>query len=261
MPSLHTIIFTGSFAVLVTSAPADLVIAQENNGTRQRLTVELVLPPKSEEPASLLSRLEGIAKNNLAQNLLVILVTALVTGLAVPRVKANMDLRYFREQKKHEAELARQAKLIDQQTEFLKKFINVLWRFHFAMVKATYARANNATEEEFKSIWDEYGKESWAILQECRRIISVSVYLVTDDRFKKLLDLYKTLVTKDVHLVYKVEGGQGMSHSEWRDFHHELFFYFSEELDNEIASLAREMGLRAGAPSGVPSTNSLKAEV
>ena len=39
---------------------------------------------------------------------------AFTLALAVPRIKAGMDLRYFREQKRHKDELSRQSKLIEQ---------------------------------------------------------------------------------------------------------------------------------------------------
>ena len=67
------------------------------------MRVELVLPTEAKKPEDLGSFLKGLPKDSLFQNVMVLLLGALVTGLAVPRIKAGMDLRYFKQQKVHES--------------------------------------------------------------------------------------------------------------------------------------------------------------
>ena len=142
-------------AILAASAFAQPVLAQRPagqfppaqitespTGDTRRLTVELVLPPGTGEPAGLFAWLRNLSHKQHVSNLVLVLVTAAVTGLAAPRVKAGMDLRYFQKQKKHESDLQRQAKLIEQQITFLIGYIDIVWKFQFSLVKVTYARAS-----------------------------------------------------------------------------------------------------------------------
>jgi uncharacterized membrane-anchored protein YhcB (DUF1043 family) len=57
----------------------------------------------------------------LAHPLVILAVTARLTGLLVPLVKATMDDRKLRNQKRFDAELSRQAKVIDSQAELLSE--------------------------------------------------------------------------------------------------------------------------------------------
>ena len=56
-----------------------------------------IIPPLSNPPADgFVGLLERAADSALVHSLIVVLATALITGLAVPRIKARMDMRYFR---------------------------------------------------------------------------------------------------------------------------------------------------------------------
>src|SRR3954454_16990329 len=93
-----------SLTVLLTVASANLGIAQSSapgSAAGQRPMEEPTSAPRSADPASLLDQLRDVAQSSFIQNVLIVLLTAVVIGLAVPRIKAGMDLRYFREQKRH----------------------------------------------------------------------------------------------------------------------------------------------------------------
>ena len=106
VPIARTMIRAGSLslAVLLTIAAANLGSAQNSlpgSAAGQRPMEEPTSAPRSADPASLLDQLRGVAQSSFLQNVLLILLTAAVIGLAVPRIKAGMDLQYFREQKRH----------------------------------------------------------------------------------------------------------------------------------------------------------------
>jgi len=105
-----------SLIVLLTIASANLAVAQNSlpGAAGQQPMEEPTSAPRSADPANLLDQLRGVAQSSLVQNALLILLTAALIGLAVPRLKAGMDRRYFREQKRHKNELSRQSKLIEQ---------------------------------------------------------------------------------------------------------------------------------------------------
>src|SRR4051812_4799343 len=130
-----------SLTALLTTASANLGIAQNSlpsSAAGQRPTVELTSAPRSADPASLLDQLRDVAQSSFSQNVLIVLLTAVVIGLAVPRIKAGMDLRYFREQKRHKDELSRQSKLLEQKVRLLNRYRDSLWQFHYVYAKATY---------------------------------------------------------------------------------------------------------------------------
>src|SRR4051794_1483576 len=119
--------------VLLTIASANLGIAQNSlpGAAGQRSTAEPASAPRFADPASLLDQLPSVAQSSFIQNVLLILLTAAVIGLAGPRIKAGMDLRYFREQERHKNELSRQSKLIEQKIGLLNKYRDSLWQFHY----------------------------------------------------------------------------------------------------------------------------------
>lgn len=212
--------------------------------------VQLVLPKGSASPKTLVGQLAGAAANPFSQNVALLLLTALITGVAVPRVKSRMDLRYFREQKAHEADLARQNNLIAEQVEFLKAYINILWRFHFTLVEVSYEKAGNADAEYFAKVWARYGPESWACLRECRSITSSAVRLVSDQYFTRLIGFFEFLLKTEAELSYQVNADR-MSVSDWHSYHQKLFYGFSARLDAEIGALARELQLTTKSPGPI----------
>ena len=86
-----------SLVVLLTVASANLGTAQNSlpGAAGQRPMEEPTSAPRSADPASLLDQLRGVAQSSFVQNALLILLTAAVIGLAVPRLKAEMDLTVF----------------------------------------------------------------------------------------------------------------------------------------------------------------------
>src|SRR4051812_46874381 len=156
-----------SLTVLLTIASANLGIAQSSapgSAAGQRPMEEPTSAPRSADPASLLDRLPSVAQSSFIQNMLLILLMAVVIGLAVPRIKAVMDLRYFREQKQHKDELSRQSKLAKHKVRLLNRYRDRLWQFHYVFLKATYDFAFGADESKFDQSKSEYKKAVWLVL-------------------------------------------------------------------------------------------------
>src|SRR3954453_3479866 len=195
-----------SLAVLLTIAAVNLGSAQNSppgSAAGQRPMEEPTSASRSADPASLLDRLPSVAQGSFIQNVLLILLTAVVIGLAVPRIKAGMDLRYFRERKRHEGELSRQSKLIEQQAKLLNKYSEVIWQFHYVFVKATYDFAFGIDEGKFDKLKSEYEKAIWLALLDFRRTISGAIYLVPEGQFRHLLDLFDELIRKEADLALR----------------------------------------------------------
>ena len=206
-------------------------------------TVRLVFPREASDA-------KGPHLNPLIQGIILLILTAVITGLAVPLIKSRMDMRYFRDQKSHEADLARQAKLINEQTAFLRAYADSLWQLHFAMLKVSYAKVTATTDDEFAALWNMYEQEAWVALQGQRRLISSAVNLVSPACFDQLLRFYEQIRCDEAEL-------SGMVHESrpedvWGEYHGQLLDSGAAKLDHEIIELAKEMNLTISLSNPAP---------
>jgi hypothetical protein len=237
-----------SLTVLLTIAAANLGSAQNSppgSAAGQRPMEEPTSASRSADPASLLDQLRGVAQSSFIQNVLLILLTAAVIGLAVPRIKAGMDLRYFREQKRHKNELSHQSKLVEHKVILLNRYRDSLWQFHYVYAKATYDFAFDTEEGKFDELKSEYKKAVWLALLEFRRTISGAIYLVPEGDYKHLLDLFDELIRKEADLALRMQMRTRFSRDDWRNYHENVSRELSARFDEEILFLAHELRLNA----------------
>ena len=237
-----------SLTVLLTIAAANLGTAQNSppgSAAGQRPMQEPTSASRSADPASLLDQLRGVAQGSFIQNVLLILLTAAVIGLAVPRIKAGMDLRYFREQKRHKNELSHQSKLVEQKVILLNRYRDSLWQFHYVYAKATYDFAFGTEEGKFDELKSEYEKAVWLALLDFRRTISGAIYLVPEGHYRHLLDLFDELIRKEADLALRMQTRTRFSRDDWRNYHENVSRELSARFDEEIFFLAHELRLNA----------------
>src|SRR4051794_32310382 len=235
-----------SLAVLLTIAAVNLGSAQNSppgSAAGQRPMEEPTSASRSADPASLLDRLPSVAQGSFIQNVLLILLTAAVIGLAVPRIKAGMDLRYFREQKRHKDELSRQSKLLEQKVRLLSRYRDSLRQFHYVYAKATYEFAFGTEEGKFDELRSEYEKAVWLVLLDFRRTTSGAIYLVPEGHFRHLLDLFDELIRKEADLALRMQTRTRFSREDWRNYHENVSRELSARFDEEILFLAHELRL------------------
>ena len=72
-----------------------------------------------------------------------LVLTALVTGFGVPFILKRIDERKARDQKRFDADLARQAKLIDAQVTLIEDFARLVWEFQLSLINVTFYRGMN----------------------------------------------------------------------------------------------------------------------
>jgi hypothetical protein len=128
------------------------------------------------------------------ETLLSLVATAGLTGLLVPLVKGKMDDRKFREQKNFEAELARQAKLIESQVKFLENLSNLLWEYLYLAIQPSYYKACFPDPERFAVAIKNYDGQSWSIFGKFRAEVSLAQRLTSPETYRQLNDLYQSWV-------------------------------------------------------------------
>lgn len=105
-------------------------------------------------------------------------MTAALTGLLVPVIKARLDERRYRDQKVFESELARQGKIIDAQAAILDDLSELFSGFLLRALALTYyaERRNAAQLEETRNqynakldeAWKQYDDEAWRFYARLR---------------------------------------------------------------------------------------------
>lgn len=129
-------------------------------------------------------------RNPFVQNIILLLLTALLTGLLVPYLLKVVDDRKSTRQKEREAALARQSKIIDAQSKLLDDLSQQLWRWRYLCIRLTYY-GGQGMRDRLKQAEEDYEREIWDVLNDILNEISRSRRLVTERAYQKLLTFYK----------------------------------------------------------------------
>jgi hypothetical protein len=178
------------------------------------------------------------------QNLVLLGITALLTGLVVPYVLRVVDYRKTIQQKQREAELARQAKLIDAQAKLLDDLTSLLWRWRYISMKVTYY-GSSGIEEQYEAAWREYDESIWEVLSAVRNEVSRSRHLVSEACYSALRSIYEDEM---VRLDRELGGArEEMRPPRPRGAFHELnqriYHEVTDRIDEILARVATEVGL------------------
>jgi hypothetical protein len=172
-----------------------------------------------------------------------LLLTALLTGFGIPYVLRRVEERKLLEQKKFEADLARQNKIIDAQSMLLDSLSQLLWKWRYLAKKVVYYGAQG-NKGRYQAARKEYDESVWDILNEFRTKISESRRLVSERAYEKLNSLYDYIVgdvdLKLSALMNKKEIDAGISSALADRFSNEV----SRRLDDELNDLASELHLK-----------------
>src|SRR5688500_3183136 len=109
----------------------------------------------------------------LVENIILLILTALLTGLVGPyilkRIDEQRDVRQRdinerneRERKIFEAEIARQSKIIDSQAVLLNDISQIIWELQYLMLGITYYAIEN-NQVLYMATVEKYEAESWGL--------------------------------------------------------------------------------------------------
>lgn len=170
--------------------------------------------------------------------IVLLLIAALVTGFAVPVILRRVDERKLRAQKRFEADLARQQKVIDAQAELLDTLSQYMWEFQLLAISVSYYRGRN-DETLYKHAVKKYEERAGDLLGRIRAEVSKALRLTSTDTYVALKSLYYDgLLELDKRLRGLIEGED----DEWLKFNHYTVYDFGERVDRVLDQLAT--GLR-----------------
>jgi hypothetical protein len=184
------------------------------------------------------------------QNVALIVITAGLTGLLVPTVKAFMDQRHYRRQKDYETDLTRQTAILEAQVELLETLSDVLWEYVLSLIEVSYYKCNG-DEERFSKALDAYEDESGPRFGRMQAEFSKARRLVSPDRWRELQDLYAVFLKLDTGIA-SLRASEDLA--QWSS-QHNAAFGVQNEIGKVLADLASEMQLLGpkADPSVTPS--------
>lgn len=176
------------------------------------------------------------------QQVTLLVLGALITGFGVPYVLRLIDARKMREQKKLEAELARQGKLLDAQSALLDEITRLVWAWRYLAKQVVYygSRGDN---DRYMAAKARYEDGVWGLLDGLRTQISKARRLVSEAAFERLNDLYGYVV-HDVDLkVSDLAGRAELDRAACSVLAQRFSAEVSGRLDDAIFELACELRL------------------
>jgi hypothetical protein len=176
------------------------------------------------------------------QQVTLLVLGALITGFGVPYVLRLVDARKMREQKKLEAELARQCKLLDAQSALLDEITRLVWAWRYLAKQVVYygSRGDN---DRYMAAKTKYEDGVWGLLDGLRTQISKARRLVSESAFERLNDLYGYVV-HDVDLkVSDLAGRAELDRAACSVLAQRFSAEVSGRLDDAIFELACELRL------------------
>ena len=176
------------------------------------------------------------------QQLTLLVLGALITGLGVPAVLRRIDARKLREQKQFEADLARQSKLLDAQAALLDEITRLVWAWRYLAKQVVYY-GSRGNEERYGAARAKYEDAVWGLLDALRTQISKSRRLVSEGAFQRLNDLYGYVVHDLDMKVSDLAGRPDIDQVGCNQLASRFSTEVSGRLDDALFELAQELRL------------------
>jgi hypothetical protein len=177
------------------------------------------------------------------QNVALLLLAALVSGLGIPCVLKNIEDRKLKEQKRFGAELARQEKLIESQSKLLDDLTKLLWRWRYLAKSVVYYCALD-NRKRYDTARVQYEDSVWEILNEFRTEISRARRLVSESAYRNLNSLYDYVVHDIDHKVSSLIADDKFDIQACRQMADRFSTEVSNKLDDALNELASELQLK-----------------
>jgi len=183
--------------------------------------------------------------NPLVQSLTVALVTGVLTGILVPVVKGKVDAQTGERQKRLEAALARQTRVIETQSDLLRETADALWSLRMSMLKVAYYW-QEGQHVKAEAAWQHYEEGAWDLFAKFRTEISRSARVSTPNAHDRLRRLYyDTLIPLDERLGRTQRDQLDGKHPDWNALYTDIFGTISDDIEAALLALGRELQLSA----------------
>jgi hypothetical protein len=178
------------------------------------------------------------------EKIVILSLTAVLTGLMAPYVLKQVDEAKSVQQKILEADLARQAKIIEAQSKLLDDMTETLWKWRYLSMKVAYYGMGDRGPSYATALKD-YDLQIWDVLSSLRFQITKSRRLASEDGYKVLVALYDRIVDIDAQLTGTASGSPSPAQAEeFQKLNKLLRWEMTEQLDEVVDLLAKELRLK-----------------
>ena len=177
------------------------------------------------------------------QKIILIILTALISGFGIPYVLKIIEERKLREQRKFEADLARQGKIIEAQSKLLDDLSQLLWKWRYLAKKVVYYGALEDTER-YQLARKQYEENVWDILNELRAEISRSRRLISEHAYAELNSLYEYVVHDIDVKISNIIHADNLDIKKSEEIAERFTSEVSTRLDEALDDLASEVNLK-----------------
>jgi hypothetical protein len=165
-----------------------------------------------------------------------------VTAVLAPIVVGITNSSRLNEQKHYEEGLKRETAFFEAQAQFLKDFSDAVWDYLEKALAVSYA--GMFASEQFKALWDEYEKESFALLGRIGSQVTMARTLFSAETADRLSDFYHGWVEEVFdHGLSERARDPKTTQGEWRSWHGPMHQGSQTRAEALIEAVAEEAGL------------------
>lgn len=152
--------------------------------------------------------------DSFAQNIILLVVTAILTGLLVPFINARIAEQRVRREQAESARLARQSSVLKSQEEFLLHLEKTLFDFHVCAAAVPWYRSMQIDDSRFAAARHAYDDASWKFMAEMHAALSKARRLSSPAALQELERHQRGWYSIDGEIV-KLANGDRVSTEEW----------------------------------------------
>jgi hypothetical protein len=158
----------------------------------------------------------GESKGNGAfrEKIVLLLLTALLTGLLVPFINGTIAAQRARSDQREAAKLARQASVIRSQEEFLERLEKTVFEFHTRAAAVPWYKTQQPDPEKFNAAAEAYDAASWRFMSDMHALMSKGRRLTSDEAFRALQQHQQNWYEIDLAIVQLMR--KDATEDEWR---------------------------------------------
>jgi hypothetical protein len=189
--------------------------------------------------------IEALKGSEFLRAIILLILTAGITGLLVPVIAAKLSEGNYKRQKIFEAELARQSDILKAQSELLRDLSATIWKLQLMNINVSFTKMNT-DEATYKKAVEQYHLEATELLGQIRAQLSTARRLISKPMQDEMHDLYfDTLLSVDASLEGLIRKGSKATYQEWSEQHSKSFDLAQARIESVLSDLARELQLFA----------------
>jgi hypothetical protein len=179
-----------------------------------------------------------------AENVLLLVVTAILTGILVPVINNRMAEQRAKREQAEAAHLTRQASVLRLQEEFLLGLEKILFDFHICAAAVPWYQSTEIDQKKSAAAKETYDKNSWRFMAEMHVALSKARRLSSAAAYQELEAHQRAWYELDLKLV---EGSkdENTSPADWFDLLNQINRQ-GQDAARVISVLAADYGLTPG---------------